>query len=147
LVSSTVTFNVTNLPKPVQIAVILSDVDGTQVGNVTVSVMSVSVVTVDLKDLLASIRQIYQQDFTIRAIRGSILKVSLGIATQDVVVNIADTVTTTIVVATPATEAPTPASTSTSTTAPPLSTKPSISSTAIIGVSLVLLSSMLAIWV
>ncbi len=148
LVSSTVTFNVTNLPKPVQIAVILSDVDGTQAGNVTVTVTSASVVTVDLKDLLSSIRQIYQQDFTIRAIRGSILKVSLGIITQDVPVNIDETVSTTIIVATPATSVPSPSSTSasvTTTTVTPLSTKPSISMAASLILNVGLICALVAI--
>jgi alpha-tubulin suppressor-like RCC1 family protein len=124
LVSSTVSFNVTSLPKPVQISVILTFDDGTQAGKVTVTVSSARVVTVDMKDLLITIRQMYQQDFVIRAIRGAILKVSLGIDTPDVPVNIDQRITTSVVTSTVATDAPT---TITPTTNSPLSPKPTLS--------------------
>ncbi len=93
-----------------RISVILSDEDGTQAGNATVTVTSIGVVTVSLKQVLTSLIAEYQKSFTIRAIRGSILKASLGIETPNVAVNIEEQVTSTLEVA------PTPTSTSTSVT-------------------------------
>jgi hypothetical protein len=108
----------------VQISVIVTFDDGTQAGKVTVTVSSARVVTVDMKDLLMTIRQMYQQDFVIRAIRGAILRVSLGIDTPDVPVNIDQRITTSVVTSTVATDAPT---TVTPTTNSPLSPKPTLS--------------------
>jgi hypothetical protein len=96
--TATVTFNVVYVQKDVEIAVILSDVDGTQAGNVTTKVSTTGSKQVDLKDLYNSIVSTYHTSFTIRAIRGDILKVSLGIITENVDVNIDPSVTSTIAV-------------------------------------------------
>jgi hypothetical protein len=98
LATATVTFNVVYIQKDVEIAVILSDVDGTQAGSVTTKVSTTGSKQVDLKDLYNSIVSTYKTSFTIRAIRGDILKVSLGILTENVDVNIDPSVTSTIVV-------------------------------------------------
>jgi hypothetical protein len=107
---ATIKFNIAYLASSARISVILSDEDGTQAGNATVTVTSIGVVTVSLKQVLTSLIAEYQKSFTIRAIRGSILKASLGIETPNVAVNIEEQVTSTLEVA------PTPTSTSTSVT-------------------------------
>ncbi len=102
VVETAVSVNVTYLQQSFDIVVILTDVDGTEAGRVTKRVTSTGIATVSLRDLLADLLATYKQAFTIRsvhAIRGSILKVSVGIATQDVKVEIDPTVSTTVVVA------------------------------------------------
>ncbi len=109
-----VSFSVTYIASAARIAVILSDTFGEQAGNVTVDVNKAGAVVVDMKSVLAAAVSLYQRDFTIRAIRGSILKVSLGIETPDVAVNIDPNVQSTIsysIIATPTpTNTPTPQS-------------------------------------
>jgi hypothetical protein len=102
-----VTFNVTYLASSAQVAVILSDEDGNQAGNVTVTINKAGAITVNMKDVLAEAVRLYKQDFTIRAIRGSILKVSLGVVTPDVAINIDPEVKSTVEFATQVTTPPT----------------------------------------
>ncbi len=79
----------------------LQDEFGDQAGNVSFVISAVGPATVSLKDLLASLLAQYQQTFVIRAIRGSILKVSLQIDTADVPVNVESEVTSTLSYETP----------------------------------------------
>jgi alpha-tubulin suppressor-like RCC1 family protein len=102
-----VSFSVTYIAKSAQLAVILSDEDGNQAGNVTVTVDQAGAVSVNMKDVLNELIRVYQTPFTIRAIRGSILKVSVGVVTEDVPINIDPTVTSTIEYSTPVTAEPT----------------------------------------
>jgi hypothetical protein len=116
VLATIVTFNVTYVQTAVVVAVIVSDDYGNQVGKVTVSVSAAGQYSVNLKDLISNLIQIYNQGFTIRAIRGSILKVSLGIETQNVAIDIDSGVTSTIIVATAQTTAPTTIAPTTTTT-------------------------------
>jgi hypothetical protein len=132
VIQTTVAFTVTYVPSPVQVAVKLSDEDGNQAGNVTVTISSIGKIAVSLRDVLASILAQYPQSFTIRAIRGNILKVSLEIVTNDVPINIDPVVTTTVEYSTQVT--PTPTVTPTSTLAPLTPLSNSLSTGAIVGI-------------
>jgi hypothetical protein len=120
-----VTFTIAYISKTAQIAVILSDEYGNQAGNVTVTVSAAGTINVSVRDIMATLLAQYSQtSFQIRAIRGSILKVSLGIVTENVAVNIDPSVTSTLsyttVVST--TVAPTTTVPTTTTTKPPVAT-------------------------
>jgi hypothetical protein len=109
---ASVTFKVTYVTQTVVIAVILTDEFGEQAGNVTTTITTVGTISVDISALYAQILAQYHQNFIIRAIRGNILKVSLGIVTTDVAVNLDPTsVTSTLVYAEQVTTVPPAAST------------------------------------
>ncbi len=108
IVAADVRINIAYVASLVQIAVVLYDEFGEQAGNVTFGVSTVGSVTVSLQSVLASLIAQYQRAFTIRAIRGSILKASLEVQTPDVQVNIDGSVTSTLEYSTPVTGTPTP---------------------------------------
>jgi uncharacterized membrane protein (Fun14 family) len=120
LVQIVLTFVVTNIPSPVKIVVIVSDEEGNQAGNVTVMANSPGSVNADLSSVITDILRLYPQTYTLRAIRGNILKVSAGIITENVAVNLDSQVSGTLMFDnTPTTVAP--ATTNPTTTARPVS--------------------------
>jgi hypothetical protein len=105
---TTINFNVTYIAGSATLAVILSDVEGNQAGNTTVVVSSAGIVSVNLKDVLANVLALFPGSYTIRAIRGAILKVSIQTTTPDVPINIDPVVSSTLSYSTVATPTPAP---------------------------------------
>jgi hypothetical protein len=99
--TATLDFKIAYLASAAKLSLVLQDEFGDQAGNVSFVISAVGLATVSLRDLLASLLAQYQQTFVIRAIRGSILKVSLQIDTADVPVNIESEVTSTLSYETP----------------------------------------------
>jgi alpha-tubulin suppressor-like RCC1 family protein len=126
--ASRLTFNVTYVSAAAVVAVVVSDQNGTVAGSVSVSVTAKGTYTVDFKDILTELLLTYQQSFTIRAIRGNILSVSVESQTDDVVINIDENVSTTVTYADTSSDTATPTpSTGATTTTIPVSTKSSAS--------------------
>jgi hypothetical protein len=101
ILTATLDFKIAYLASAAKLSLVLQDEFGDQAGNVSFVISAVGPATVSLKDLLASLLAQYQQTFVIRAIRGSILKVSLQIDTADVPVNVESEVTSTLSYETP----------------------------------------------
>ncbi len=129
-----VSFNVTYLAATAQLAVILSDEDGNQAGNVTVTVDQAGAISVNMKDILDELIRVYQIPFTIRAIRGSVLKVSVGVVTENVAINIDPDITSTIEFSTAVTPAPTTTATPSTTSKPVVIEPQTLSAGAIAGI-------------
>jgi alpha-tubulin suppressor-like RCC1 family protein len=107
VIQTVLTFNVSFVASSATLTVLVGDDYGNVAGTKSVVVTKPGLVSVDLADLITYLVSTYNQAFSIRAIRGSILKVSLGIETQDVVVNVEPVVQSTIVLASQQTSAPT----------------------------------------
>jgi alpha-tubulin suppressor-like RCC1 family protein len=107
VIQTVLTFNVSFVASSATLTVFVGDDYGNVAGTKSVVVTKPGLVSVDLADLITYLISTYNQAFSIRAIRGSILKVSLGIETQDVVVNVEPVVQSTIVLASQQTSAPT----------------------------------------
>jgi ferredoxin-like protein FixX len=86
--SASVTFDILYISAPVEIGVVFKDADGVVQGTVPVTIKSSGKITVDISALYTQLLLANQQSFSIRAIRGSTLGVSLGVNTQNVAVNL-----------------------------------------------------------
>jgi hypothetical protein len=85
------------LPQPATLVVFLTDENNVTVGNVTTHVTAAGLVNVTLTEVLNSLKNTYQQGYSIRYIRGNILRISVGVATEDVPVNIDPAVMTSVI--------------------------------------------------
>jgi hypothetical protein len=124
--SASVSFNVTYLASAANIQVLLTDIYGNSAGNVTSLVTSSGITSVDISSIYNYLLTTYQQSFVIRAIHGSVLKLSLGIATQNVSVNIDQSSVTSEMVYTTTQQSPTPTSITTSTPTPTPTSTPNL---------------------
>ncbi len=126
-----ITFTVTYVEKTVTMLITLTDEFGDVAGSVRAEVSASGVISVDIGALYAQIiAENSQKSITIRAIRGSILKVTITAETPNVPINVdVNSVQSTIVVAEvlPATTIPTSSSSPTTITSAPSTTKLSIS--------------------
>jgi hypothetical protein len=124
-----ITFTVTYVEKTVTMLITLTDEFGDVAGSVRAEVSASGVISVDIGALYAQIiAENSQKSITIRAIRGSILKVTITAETPNVPINVdINSVQSTIVVSEvlPATTVPT--SSSSPTTITPSTTKLSVS--------------------
>jgi hypothetical protein len=132
-----VTFRVTYVQSAVTMVVFLTDEYGEQAGNVTTIISAIGIASVDIAELYARLVAENSREFIIRAIRGSILKVSLSAVTADVPINLdPSSVSSTITYSLQ--ETPTPSAAPT--TAPssvPTTTKPSLSGSTLFAVSII----------
>jgi uncharacterized membrane protein (Fun14 family) len=136
LVQIVLTFVVTNIPSPVRIVVIVSDEEGNQAGNITVMANSPGSVNADLSSVITDILRLYPQTYTLRAIRGNILKVSAGIITENVAVNLDSQVSGTLMFDnTPTTLAPATTTSPTTTARPVSNLQTSLNAGQIVGIA------------
>jgi hypothetical protein len=122
-----VTFTVTYIEKKVTVLVTLTDEFGDIAGSVRAEISTNGTINVDISALYNQILAENQKKIEIRAIRGSILKVSLSVETANVAVNL-DTSSVSSAVVYAIVQAPTTtAPTTTAPTTVPTTTKPSLS--------------------
>jgi hypothetical protein len=87
--SAAISFSILYLSGPANVAVILSDEDGNYGGNSTKYFAAGGQAIVDITQLYTDLLNEYKKSFTLaRAIRGNILKVSLGVVTDNVAIEI-----------------------------------------------------------
>jgi hypothetical protein len=87
-----ISFVINYLSAPADIVVILSDEQGTYGGNVTTSFSTSGASSVDITQVYKYLLSEYKRGFSlarkVRQLRGNILKVSLGIVTENVAVEV-----------------------------------------------------------
>jgi hypothetical protein len=87
--SASISFSILHLSAPADIAVIFKDLEGNYGGNATQRFTSGGQSKIDITQLYKDLLAEYKKSFTlVRAIRGNILKVNVGIVTPDVAVEI-----------------------------------------------------------
>jgi hypothetical protein len=145
VLDTTISFNVKYVEASAVVSVVISDEFGNQVSRSTVTVNKAGTYSVNLKDVISNLVQLYNQGFTIRIIRGNVLRISLGIDTQDVVINISPDVSSTIVYATQQTASPSSPTNAPQQSTIPTSTKPSISVASSTSIGALVLLSMIVL--
>jgi hypothetical protein len=87
--SASISFKINYLSSPVDLAIILRDEEGNYGGNATQNFGKPGDAKIDITQLYADLLKEYKQSFTLaRAIRGNILKVSIGIVTENVAIEV-----------------------------------------------------------
>jgi hypothetical protein len=135
LSEASITFNVAYVASQCVVVITLTDEYGNTAGSVKRTISSTGSYSVDMKDILVELIATYNQGFSIKIIRGNILKVSLGIETDNVPIEIEPEVVSTIQYAS-ASEAP--VSTVAATTLQVSTTVPSTTTAAQLGEAMIL---------
>jgi hypothetical protein len=120
--NASISFKVTYLAAAVEILVVFTDDLGDIAGSVSVTVTSSGDISVDISSFYTELLQTYQQSFTIRAIHGSTLQVSLSVATPGVPVNLDQSSITSAITYSTVQTTPTPTPTTIATTTTPTTT-------------------------
>ncbi len=96
LYEASITFNVAYVALQCVVVITLTDQYGNAAGSAKRTISSTGSYSVDMKDILVELIATYNQGFSIKIIRGNVLKVSLGIETDNVPIEIEPKVVSTI---------------------------------------------------